>query len=840
MRHGGRTVGRGSFSSGSVRPIRAAHGCRSWSTRACSPTTCLLGAKLLRSRVQDRAQAGSLHRAPERGEALARAGRHGAARRLLHRALHVLAERGETRHAAACALQLGWLAIERAQLAESVRYFGRARELSTHARTIVLAGIGIGVAWTDEGRLVEAEGALRTAALAAKTLDDRNSRRGRYAGLGRCLFWQGRHDEAAAVPAGRFGVAGGAARSWREPAWRSPASSWRKSRRHGRANGQGSARTRDGSGRCSGACRGAPSSGSGGRGRGRCGSRGQPHRGWAACCVARASAPGRRPAPARGARDRRPGHAASADHRRRRRPARRLLASTGPPLLRYAAGQRGRAWRGKSSTPPPAPSSTASGAAALGQHGCAPARTPSPISKPGLHLADRRRRPHRDRPCRGAAADASAGRDTDGHRSRTRAARDGVPAAAHGMAIRRVAWRAIARGVGVSVDPLRSRARRQSRCATAARSSAALPHAGLPGRRSIPRAPRTLLRMGGARDRAERACRARSDVPTPAGQHPGEEILGDSAPARSMRESIARAARAPFPVLIEGESGSGKELVARAIHRLGPRRDRRFCAINCAALSDDLLEAELFGHARGAFTGAVSERAGPLRGSGRRHAVPRRDRRAVAARAGQAAARAPGRGGPPRRREHVAPRRRPHRRGDQPPAGAGGRRRAVPRRPALPPRRRSASTCRRCATAPATCRCSRRSFWTEAAGAHGLARHAVAGRARGAGALRLARQRARAAERDRVDGRPLAEPRPHPCRRPFPAHVAQAAVVAGQHVRGRAIGIRAALRQGRARAAPAAIAPAPPEALGVTRQGLAKMLRRLALATKGQSSNEWP
>jgi transcriptional regulator with GAF, ATPase, and Fis domain len=88
------------------------------------------------------------------------------------------------------------------------------------------------------------------------------------------------------------------------------------------------------------------------------------------------------------------------------------------------------------------------------------------------------------------------------------------------------------------------------------------------------------------------------------------DLLGLTAAMSELRRAIERAAPAPFAVLIEGESGSGKELVAKAIHRLGLRRDRPFCTLNCAALPDDLIEAELFGHARGAFTGAVSERAG--------------------------------------------------------------------------------------------------------------------------------------------------------------------------------------------------------------------------------------
>jgi len=88
------------------------------------------------------------------------------------------------------------------------------------------------------------------------------------------------------------------------------------------------------------------------------------------------------------------------------------------------------------------------------------------------------------------------------------------------------------------------------------------------------------------------------------------ELIGISTAIVEVRSAIERAAAAPFAVLVEGESGTGKELVARALHRQGARRERPFCTLNCAALPEDLVESELFGHSRGAFTGAVAERPG--------------------------------------------------------------------------------------------------------------------------------------------------------------------------------------------------------------------------------------
>ena len=88
------------------------------------------------------------------------------------------------------------------------------------------------------------------------------------------------------------------------------------------------------------------------------------------------------------------------------------------------------------------------------------------------------------------------------------------------------------------------------------------------------------------------------------------EMLGESAALGHVRRLIERVGPLDVNVLVTGESGTGKELVARAIHRAGPRRNGPFVAINCGAIPGNLLESELFGHARGAFTGANAARAG--------------------------------------------------------------------------------------------------------------------------------------------------------------------------------------------------------------------------------------
>ncbi len=105
-------------------------------------------------------------------------------------------------------------------------------------------------------------------------------------------------------------------------------------------------------------------------------------------------------------------------------------------------------------------------------------------------------------------------------------------------------------------------------------------------------------------------------APPATGPEPADDIpqrfgmVGASAPMQLVVRMLERVAASDVPVLIRGETGTGKELVARAVHANSPRRRRPFLAENCAAVPASLLESELFGHVRGAFTGAVSDRHG--------------------------------------------------------------------------------------------------------------------------------------------------------------------------------------------------------------------------------------
>jgi two-component system response regulator AtoC len=146
-----------------------------------------------------------------------------------------------------------------------------------------------------------------------------------------------------------------------------------------------------------------------------------------------------------------------------------------------------------------------------------------------------------------------------------------------------------------------------------------------------PEYPYAVMSQGpsnGGRVGAESSCRLVSRIPAPAGRGLAEEpvatagepagvgedrlgsIIGRSEPMRGLFDMIRLVATSDATVLLEGESGTGKEMVARTVHGLSPRRDHRFVVIDCGALPETLLESELFGHVRGAFTGAVTAKPG--------------------------------------------------------------------------------------------------------------------------------------------------------------------------------------------------------------------------------------
>jgi formate hydrogenlyase transcriptional activator len=113
------------------------------------------------------------------------------------------------------------------------------------------------------------------------------------------------------------------------------------------------------------------------------------------------------------------------------------------------------------------------------------------------------------------------------------------------------------------------------------------------------------------RELKDESGQAEAYLEDPTGREPGfEQIIGQSQALRAVLRQVKTVAATDATVLIHGETGTGKELIARAIHNLSPRRSHAFVKVNCAAIPAGLLESELFGHEKGAFTGAVAPRMG--------------------------------------------------------------------------------------------------------------------------------------------------------------------------------------------------------------------------------------
>ena len=551
--------------------------------------------------------AGLLGRALERADVLARAGRHGSAWRLLSRAARLWSARGELQEAARCSLGLGWLALDRARIEAAVHAFEQARALCPGGQTSVMATIGLGVAWTDAGRLVEAEAALRTSMMAAGSLANRAVMAQAAAGLGRCLYWQGRYDEVASALRAAAETGDSSAETARvvctmarvHLAEGAIASAVRGARQAlDLAIQTHEPRIVSSAYRVLAAAVGAA---------------GDPH------SAARHILDGLRVAtaahlPLAAARLRLTGadlEIASGAASDARRAAERLAVAAAhwPRLLKFHARAVLSRATGAGLDAETRAFIDGSGAVAISRALSAAAANPVADLEAFLDLGHT------------ASDDRSAlDRICAELLNRLRAASILVAAPAPERRIIAVcgrpwhgdpgvAWRALGCGTSVVLDPSAEPCQAAEPLRYGGEVIGALAARWTAG--TVLDAARTaaLMRVGALAIAAN--VRALLDRAAPESSAPAwQDLLGDSPPTRSLRDAITRAARAPFPVLVEGESGSGKELVARAIHRLSARRDRRFCALNCAALSDDLLETELFGHARGAFTGAIGERAG--------------------------------------------------------------------------------------------------------------------------------------------------------------------------------------------------------------------------------------
>ncbi|HEY0873954.1 MAG TPA: sigma 54-interacting transcriptional regulator [Vicinamibacterales bacterium] len=515
---------------------------------------------------------GAALRASDRARRLAAVGRHAMALRLLGRAVRVLRGRDRTIEGARCAIQLGWLSLDRGRPAAARQAFDTARELAGDHPLALDATIGAGIALTDDGRLVEAEAMLRGVVAAATTIDRAHCAQAATAALARCLYWQDRFEDALALTSMN---AGGP----RDPVSFARLLSVASRAQVSLARTAAAVRT----------AREAQRLAAGGEGRIQIAA----ELALAESLGAAGDIQGARAALTRATRLSRLHHlplarvramlvaSAHQDPRVSTRTLARLRALKLPPLL---------AERVQRAISTPA------------------GKRIEPVAEVEALLMLSQR----------AIDDATAAAEV----CKTLASRVGAVTVAifshddQTLAIHGRGWPSvptIVRQVAAQRAPIRPDGPLEPREAAeplryGGDVIAVIAARWVAGATIDVEGASVLLRAAAlALAPNVRALLDRSIAPLPSRWG---DILGQSEPAVALRQAVARAARAPFAVLIEGESGSGKELVARAIHRLSPRRERRFCALNCAALSDELVEAELFGHTRGAFTGAASDRMG--------------------------------------------------------------------------------------------------------------------------------------------------------------------------------------------------------------------------------------
>lgn len=563
----------------------------------------------------------------ERARALVRQGLHAAAERQLRQTLGYFGRRGDNRRAGCAAQALGALLLARGRAAEAGAMFEQARELCGRAndlRGAARAAVHAGLAWTDDDRLMQAEAALRAARMAAEHIGALDVAGFARVALARCLFWQRRYEEAQHC----LGHVDSDATVRESP------------------DASSALRAVDASQPCRVACMGArlalaredlaPASRLAVAALDMAEAGGEPcelaaaHAVMAAVqaklghvkaladhCTAGDRAACRAHAPlmrlrlrltlAEGLRDAGPASEYRALVRKLARRGRRHL----PRLLRARLERLVNSLECPT-TPVPAPlhvNRCASPAVEANRNDHAPAD--SGLLRQLMEVLQlcceaEQEREMLDRVC-GLL------------RSRWRARRAGFFSGGRLECVGGDArWKAplvVRRAVetGLLVPPTRT-ADGIEAAAPVRYGGATIAALGCRWPVEIPVAPTHVAWFMAA---VAAACApgvhmVMEEVTAPSPTSPPAEceLIGHSQAIEAVRRAVERAAGAPFQVLIQGDSGTGKELVARAVHRLGPRRARRFCAVNCAALTEDLLEAELFGHARGAFTGAIVERAG--------------------------------------------------------------------------------------------------------------------------------------------------------------------------------------------------------------------------------------